>query len=83
MNGRLDLEQPEYFTIDLMKIEGTGEFKCPKCGAEISPDDETEDVYSILQTIVNDERLEKIILQCTNCKSHIHLTGFRLLDEET
>jgi DNA-directed RNA polymerase subunit RPC12/RpoP len=66
----------ESFTVDLTKINGKGDFKCPKCGIKISPDDRTEDVYMILEIIMNGENLEKIALKCNTCESQILLTGF-------
>ena len=69
-------EIPQVFTIDLIKIDGKGDFQCPKCGVNISPDDETENSYSIVDTKVNDDLLEELILQCKKCGSKIRLTGF-------
>jgi predicted RNA-binding Zn-ribbon protein involved in translation (DUF1610 family) len=64
-------------TIDLTKIDGDGSFPCPKCGTVISPEDETEEVYKIVDTkIVNDELVELVIM-CGECKSNIKLTGFQ------
>jgi hypothetical protein len=68
------------YKIDLTKIEGNGDFACPRCGTKISPDDQTGGVYSILGSKVNSNGLEVIIL-CNKCSSHIHLTGFSLLQE--
>ena len=59
--------------INLAKIEGSGEFDCPKCGIKISPDDETDETYIILETVMKGEKLEKIVLQCNKCKSQIQL----------
>ncbi len=65
------------FTIDLTKIEGDGTFPCPKCGTAISPDDETEEVYKILDTkVVNDELVE-LVISCSTCGTVIKLTGFQ------
>ena len=75
------MEQIEFYTIDLTKINGSGEFKCPRCGTEISPHDETEDVYTILETVTKGDDLEKIILRCNRCGSQIHLTGFHVLNK--
>jgi len=72
------LEQMKLYTIDLTKIKGNGEFKCPRCGVEISPCDETRDVYTILESVMKRDSLEKIILQCNKCRSHIHLVGFHV-----
>jgi predicted RNA-binding Zn-ribbon protein involved in translation (DUF1610 family) len=64
-------------TIDLTMIDGDGSFPCPKCGTVISPEDETEEVYKIVDTkIVNDELVELVIM-CGECKSNIKLTGFQ------
>jgi len=75
------LQEVRSYAIDLARIRGRGEFRCPKCGIKISPDDETEDVYTILETVTKGDCLEKIILQCNSCGSQIHLTGFRILDK--
>jgi len=65
------------YTIDLTQIDGDGSFPCPKCGTVISPEDETEKVYKIVDTkIINDELIE-LVLICGECKSKIKLTGFQ------
>jgi len=73
------LEQVEFCTIDLTKIKGRGEFRCPRCGIEISPEDKTENVYTISDMITKGDRLEKLILQCNKCGCQIHVVGFELL----
>ncbi len=62
--------------VDLTEIEGEGEFPCPCCGAIISPEDETENVYTILETKMKKESLEALMIQCNRCGSKIHLVGF-------
>jgi hypothetical protein len=74
------LQEIKFFTVDLTKIRGRGEFGCPKCGIKISPDDKTEDAYTILEPVMKGDSLEKIILQCNRCQSQLHLTGFDLID---
>jgi predicted RNA-binding Zn-ribbon protein involved in translation (DUF1610 family) len=64
------------YTIDLTKIDGDGAFPCPKCGTVISPDDETEENYQIVDTKVKDDELAELILTCRKCKSTIKLVGF-------
>jgi hypothetical protein len=65
------------YTVDLTEIEGDGSFPCPKCATVISPEDESEEVYKIVDTkIVNDELVELVIM-CGNCGSNIKLTGFQ------
>ncbi len=69
------------FKVDITQIEGDGDFPCPKCGATISPDDETETVYKIIDTKVKKESLEELVLLCNNCESRIRLVGFLSLEE--
>ena len=67
--------------VDLTKIDGNGDFSCPQCGIVISPEDSTEEKYSILEPKVKNNGLEEVVLLCNNCGSHIHLTGFSILQE--
>jgi len=67
---------PQTFTIDLAKIEGKGDFPCPNCGVNISPEDETENIYIIVETKVRGEFLEELIILCNKCGSKIRLVGF-------
>ena len=69
------------YTVDLTKVRGKGQFKCPKCGTKISPDDTSERMYTICETVMKGESLDKLVLQCNTCRSQIHLTGFRVLDK--
>jgi predicted RNA-binding Zn-ribbon protein involved in translation (DUF1610 family) len=64
------------YTIDLTKIDGDGAFPCPKCGTLISPDDETEETYHIVETKVKNDDLEELILSCKKCGTTIKLVGF-------
>ena len=72
-------EDAEY-KIDLVTIEGDGSFPCPKCGLTISPEDETEENYQILETKVVNEELVELVIACGKCRSTIILTGFKDLD---
>lgn len=67
--------------VDISVLQGEGEFPCPKCGILISPDDESEETYTILETKGNDEALEEVVLQCKKCNSIIQLKGFEKLEE--
>jgi hypothetical protein len=73
------LQRTKSYTIDLTKSRGRGEIECPKCGIRISPEDETEDAYTILETVMRKDCLDKVTLQCNNCRSQIQLVGFHLL----
>ncbi len=75
------MKQIHAYQIDLTRIEGSGDFPCPRCGTTLSPDDETEETYTILGSRVNDDGLEEIAIQCNRCSSHIHLTGFAMLQK--
>ena len=66
--------------LDLTKIEGNGDFPCPTCGVTISPEDESEEVYIILEEKVRNDALEELVIQCNNCSSRIRLTGFPILE---
>jgi predicted RNA-binding Zn-ribbon protein involved in translation (DUF1610 family) len=66
--------------LDLTKIDGNGDFPCPKCGVTISPEDESEDVYTIVEEKVRNDALEEMLIQCNKCGSQIRLTGFSILE---
>ena len=66
--------------IDLTKIDGNGDISCPSCGVIISPEDESEEVYTIIEEKVNGEDLEELVIQCNACSTKICLTGFPALD---
>jgi transcription initiation factor IIE alpha subunit len=68
------------YKVDLARIEGSGDFPCPKCGTKLSPEDQTEAKYSIKEIKTRQDRLEELIIQCHTCESLIHLAGFKLLD---
>ncbi len=64
------------YTIDLTKIDGDGAFPCPRCETLISPDDETEETYHIVETVVKDDELSELVLACKKCGTKIKLVGF-------
>jgi hypothetical protein len=64
-------------SVDLAQIEGDGSFPCPKCGTMISPEDETEEVYTIVDTKVANDELVELVIACGTCGTHIRLTGFQ------
>jgi ribosomal protein S27AE len=73
------LQGIRFYTIDLAKLGGKGEFMCPKCQIEISPDDLTESTYTILEPVMKDNCLEKLRIQCNKCGTQIQLVGFNVL----
>ncbi|MCW4031697.1 MAG: hypothetical protein NWE80_04965 [Candidatus Bathyarchaeota archaeon] len=66
--------------LDLTKIDGNGDFPCPNCGVTISPEDESEDVYTILEEKVGNDALEEMVIKCNKCGNQIRLIGFSLLE---
>jgi len=77
MDKNMSAKRPQQiYKIDLTKIEGDGDFPCPKCGALISPDDETEEVYAIVDTRMRGDTLEELVITCNKCGSKIHVVGF-------
>jgi len=76
----VNVKQLLVHNIDLVKLEGEGDFLCPYCGTLISPDDETEEVYSVLETKVRNDVLENLLILCNNCSNKILLTGFSVLE---
>ena len=69
------------YRIIFTNLNEDGAFLCPKCGVAISPNDETEDVYRILESKLVDNNLEEILILCKNCTSNIKLTGLSLIVE--
>ena len=72
-------KQPMVCTLDLTRIQGPGNFPCPHCGVIISPEDETENVYCILETKIKDQTLGELVIQCNKCTNQIRLVGFTIL----
>lgn len=70
------MEQGFSYVIDLSLTRRNGDFLCPRCGLLLSPDDETEDSYCILETTVKNDDLEALTIQCKRCRSEIQLVGF-------
>jgi predicted RNA-binding Zn-ribbon protein involved in translation (DUF1610 family) len=76
MMKKATLKRAVRYTVDLTKIDGDGTFQCPKCGTVISPDDESEDTYHIVDTRVKGDELAELVLTCKKCGANIKLTGF-------
>ena len=73
---KLDKKECEY-TVNLVAIEGDGTFPCPKCGTTMSPEDETEENYRIVNTKIVNNELAELIIVCGKCGSIIKITGFQ------
>ena len=68
------------FKIDLSKIEGAGEFLCPSCGIDISPEDLSEKNYRVLEVKTQEDTVQELIITCNKCGSIMRLSGFENLD---
>ena len=76
MMKKASVKKEVNYIIDLTKIDGDGAFPCPKCNTLISPDDESEETYQILDTKVKNDELAELVLTCNKCGSTIKLVGF-------
>jgi predicted RNA-binding Zn-ribbon protein involved in translation (DUF1610 family) len=76
MMKKADVKKSMAYTVDLTKIDGDGAFPCPKCGSVISPDDETEENYQIVNTKVKNDELAELVVVCKKCGTSIKLVGF-------
>lgn len=65
------------FIVNLLTVEGEGSFDCPKCGMAISPEDETEKNYTVINTKVVKDELVELVVACGKCGITIRLTGFQ------
>jgi len=65
------------YRINLVAIEGDGSFPCPKCGITISPEDETDENYKVIDTKVVNKELAELVIACGKCGSTIKLAGFQ------
>jgi predicted RNA-binding Zn-ribbon protein involved in translation (DUF1610 family) len=76
MMKKAEVEKSMAYEIDLTKIDGDGAFPCPKCGTVISPDDESEETYHIVDTKVKNDELAELLVICKKCRTTIKLVGF-------
>ena len=67
------IEMANTLIVDVAKIEGLGDFPCPFCGLNISPDDFTEDNYKIIEIRFIEEFLDEVLLQCNDCNNNFNL----------
>ncbi len=75
------MKETQVYVMDLTKTDESGDFSCPGCGTAISPDDCTEEAYSILEAKVSNQGLEELVIRCNKCTSELHLTGFSILQK--
>jgi predicted RNA-binding Zn-ribbon protein involved in translation (DUF1610 family) len=73
VEGKKGCEQ----TINLSSVASDGSFQCPNCGMSISPDDEKEENYQIMDIKVVNDELAELVISCGKCNCVIRLTGFQ------
>lgn len=74
-------EQQLVYKIDLTDpkiVDAEGNFLCPRCGVNISPDDVGLETYIILEIRSENGSLKEIIISCMY-GILIHLVGYQLL----
>ena len=76
MMNKLETKVSSY-KIDLTAIDGDGSFPCPKCGTTISPDDDKEENYKVINAKVVNDELAELVIACSKCGSTIKITGFQ------
>jgi predicted RNA-binding Zn-ribbon protein involved in translation (DUF1610 family) len=76
MMKKLD-KKTQTLKVDMSKVDESGAFQCPRCGLSISPDDESEENYEILDTKVVNDELAELVISCNKCGSTIKVTGFQ------
>jgi ribosomal protein S27E len=75
------MKQVEALKVNLNSIDGDGEFPCPSCGATISPDDDSEKSYKIIDIeTFKDGSLKTLTISCKKCHNTIIVEGFELLN---
>lgn len=75
--------QEEAYKLHISQTNRDGSFYCPNCGAKISPDDHTEETYSLCDVELRGYNLDEVVIYCKNCLKFIHLGGFSDLYEKT
>jgi hypothetical protein len=68
--------QIKAYKLDVSQTSRDGSFRCPCCGAKISPDDHSEATYTLLDTKLKGSNLDELVIGCKSCLSTIHLCGF-------
>ena len=75
------VKQVHVYKVKLATTNKDGSFSCPHCGQKLSPDDNSETAYHILETSVDSFGLEEVVIRCGRCTDIIHLTGFPKMQE--
>ena len=77
MMKKVNANKDAEYIVNLAVVDDDGSFKCPKCGAAISPDDTSEETYQVLDTKLMNDELYELLISCGKCGSVIKVTGFQ------
>jgi hypothetical protein len=64
---------PSVTVMGIMDTREDASFSCPKCGTTLSPDDESEETYSILDYVIDDDGTPQAIHILCGCGQEIIL----------
>jgi DNA-directed RNA polymerase subunit RPC12/RpoP len=64
------------FEVEVKDLDQNGAFPCPKCESEISPDDDSEENYVIINTKTKGDQLISLTFECKKCRTRTLLKGF-------
>ncbi|MDH5595675.1 MAG: hypothetical protein OEY40_03050 [Candidatus Bathyarchaeota archaeon] len=73
---RQGLKQIQPRMIDLTKIEGNEDFPYPNRRVTISPEDQIESVYSVLEAKIQNMSLEELVIASNECVIDVRFVGF-------
>jgi hypothetical protein len=73
---RQGLKQIQPRTIDLTKIEGNEDFPYSNRRVTISPEDQIESVYSVLEAKIQNMSLEELVIASNECVIDVRFVGF-------
>ena len=68
------------YTINFSSLANDGSFNCTKCGTEVSPEDETNENYEIIDTEIYNGEIAELVITCGKCGSTLKLTGFQQIE---
>ncbi len=77
---KAQLKRSGVYKMDLSQLDDEGTFRCPRCQTAISPDDDSEEVYKIVDTKVVNNQLAELVISCGTCAAQIKLTGLPALE---
>ena len=78
--GKRRKNDQDIYIIGLSKTSSSGVFSCPQCGTSISPDDTTEELYSIVEAKIKDSKLDEVVICCNTCTSEIRIVGLSTVE---